>query len=104
MVKNVKAITKLTYISRKSQGTTGPSADILGMTESNQSQRRLRSPPALTNEPAPSAILTASAAPSLRSRQPFQALREQFEEYRPGTLIGGGKSAIGGALQLGLVR
>src|SRR5882672_4300395 len=95
-------------MSRKTRETTGPNEVILTMTESNPraAVERIAAftasarPGQLTNETRrlfKRNILDSLGCPIVAlPGQPFQALREQFEEYRAVgrcTLIGGGKTA-----------
>src|SRR5437660_5305465 len=106
---------------RKSRETTGPNEVILTMTESNPRAAVERiaaftasaGPGQLTNETRQlckrNILDSIGCAIAALPGQPFQALREQFEEYRaPGrcTLIGGGNSSADQAalFNSGLVR
>src|SRR5438128_7005227 len=106
---------------RKSRETTGPNEVILTMTESNPraAVERIAAvtasarPGQLTNETRQffkrNTLDSIGCAIVALPGQPFQALREQFEEYRaPGrcTLIGGGKTSADQAalFNSGLVR
>src|SRR3977135_3347873 len=95
-------------MSRKSHETTGPNEAILTMTESNPraAVERIAAftasarPGQLTNEIRQlfkrNILDNLGCAIAALPGPPFQALREQFEEYRaPGrcTLIGGGKTS-----------
>jgi 2-methylcitrate dehydratase len=95
---------------------TGPNVDIPATTESNQGKQAM---PQQITEPAAhqqlehagSAVerIAACCAIAALPGQPFQALREQFEEHRapgPCTLIGGGKTSADQAalFNSGLVR
>src|SRR6266446_2917646 len=108
-------------MSRKSRETTGPNEVILTMTESNPraAVERIAAftasarPGQLTNETRQifkrNILDSIGCAIAALPGQPFQALREQFEEYRaPGrcTLIGGGKTSADQAtlFNSGLVR
>ena len=108
-------------MSRKSRETTGPNEVILTMTESNPraAVERIAAftasarPGQLTNETRQlfkrNILDSIGCAIAALPGQPFQALREQFEEYRaPGrcTLIGGGNSSADQAalFNSGLVR
>src|SRR5438445_2480481 len=108
-------------MSRKSRETTGPNEVILTMTESNPraAVERIAAftasarPGQLTNEPRQlfkrNILDSIGCAIVALPGQPFQALREQFEEYRaPGrcTLIGGGNTSADQAalFNSGLVR
>src|SRR6266404_1796257 len=108
-------------MSRKSRETTGPNEVILTMTESNPraAVERIAAftasarPGQLTNETRQlfkrNILDSIGCAIAALPGQPFQALREQFEEYRaPGrcTLIGGGNTSADQAalFNSGLVR
>ena len=114
-------------MSRKSQETIGPNVDIPATTESNQGARPMTQPiveriaafaAAARPEHLTSEIRqlfkrnildSLGCAIAALPGPPFQALREQFEEYRaPGrcTLIGGGKTSADQAalFNSGLVR
>src|SRR6266478_3936894 len=108
-------------MSRKSRETTGPNEVILTMTESNPRAAVERiaaftasaGPGQLTNETRQlfkrNILDSIGCAIVALPGQPFQALREQFEEYRaPGrcTLIGGGNTSADQAalFNSGLVR
>src|SRR6202521_786729 len=95
-------------MSRRSRETIGPNVVIPTMTESNPSSAVERiaafaaaaRPEHLTNEILRlfkrNILDSIGCAIAALPGQPFQALREQFEEYRaPGrcTLIGGGKTS-----------
>src|SRR5580698_8383075 len=109
-----------------SQKTTGQNVVIPAMTESNKERVHMRSmveqiaafaaaarPAQMTNEARRlfkrNILDSLGCAIAALQGQPFQALREQFEEYRaPGrcTLIGGGKTSADQAalFNSGLVR
>src|ERR1700692_4780425 len=106
---------------RRSRETTGPNVVIPTMTESNPraAVERIAAfaaaarPGQLPNETRQlfkrNMLDSLGCAIAALPGQPFQALREQFEEYRaPGrcTLIGGGKTSAdqGALLNSGLVR
>src|ERR1700720_2315494 len=93
-------------MSRRSRGTIGPNVVVPTMTESNprSTVERIAAfaaaarPEHLTNDTRRllkrNILDSLGCAIAALQGQPFQALREQFEEYRaPGrcTLIGGGK-------------
>src|SRR6202521_3221873 len=108
-------------MSRRSRETIGPNVVIPTMTESNPSSAVERiaafaaaaRPEHLTNEILRlfkrNILDSIGCAIAALPGQPFQALRQQFEEYRaPGrcTLIGGGKTSADQAalFNSGLVR
>src|SRR6266850_2060846 len=108
-------------MSRRSRETIGPSVVIPTMTESNPrlAVERIAAfaaaarPEHLTNDSQRlfkrNILDSLGCAIAALPGQPFQALREQFEEYRaPGrcTLIGGGKTSVDQAalFNSGLVR
>src|SRR6266853_203883 len=108
-------------MSRRSRETIGPNVVIPTMTESNPRSAveqiaafaAAARPERLTNETLPlfkrNILDSIGCAIAALPGQPFQALREQFEEYRaPGrcTLIGGGKTSADQAalFNSGLVR
>src|SRR5579863_3194413 len=108
-------------MSRKSRETTGPNEAILTMTESNPRAAveqiaafaAAAQPEQLTNETRQlfkrNILDSIGCAIAALPGQPFQALREQFEEYRASgrcTLIGGGNTSADQAalFNSGLVR
>src|SRR5260221_13177442 len=108
-------------MSRRSRETIGPSVVIPTMTESNARLAVERivafaaaaRPEHLTNDSRRlfkrNILDSLGCAIAALPGQPFQALREQFEEYRapgPCTLIGGGKTSADQAalFNCGLVR